>query len=458
MGASLVLGTQGSLLPGPGLLKLLRDQAVTIATLPPSVPAILSPAGLTALRTLIVAGETCSAELVATWGQGRRIFNAYGPTEATVWSTVALCVADAKAPSIGRPIANTSVYVLDPYLQPVPVGVPGELYLAGPSLALGYLNQPELTAERFLANPFSSAYDGVMYRTGDLVRWRANGNLDFLGRRDQQLKLRGYRIELEEIQEVLRQHPEVADALVLAKKGQDCQAALVAYVVPRNREKFSLADIRAYLREHLPYYMIPAGVLVLDQFPLNVNGKVDRSRLPESASEAPAARTITEPRHPVEKMLAAIWSQVLRVEPIGIHDNFFDLGGASIQTLEVVTLANQAGLTMAPEMIFRHQTIAELAEACGAPVAPAVSVKDKNEIAPLSPGSQNPGSILRRTNRLPREPPAAAPGRKSGFLPTSTRSDHRAGFEGLSDQARLSPAAHDRHQHAPHGRGNGIRH
>ncbi len=258
-GATLVLGTQGSLLPGPGLLKLLRDQAVTIATLPPSVPAILSPAGLPDLRTLIVAGEACSADVVAAWSPGRHMFNAYGPTEATVWSTVSECLADGKAPPIGKPIANTSVYVLDPQLQPVPVGVSGELYLAGPGLALGYLNQPELTAERFVANPFSLADEGVMYRTGDLVRWRPDGALDFLGRRDQQLKLRGYRVELEEIQEVLRQHSAVADALVLAKSGLDSQTALVAYVVPHDREKFSLADIRAYLREHLPHYMIPCG-------------------------------------------------------------------------------------------------------------------------------------------------------------------------------------------------------
>lgn len=364
-GACLVLGTQCTLLPGPELLGLLRKQAVTIATLPPSVPAILLPTELPALRTVIVAGEACPAEVVSTWSPGRRLFNAYGPTEATIWSTVVECVADGKAPSIGRPIANTRVYVLDADLQPVPVGVSGELYLAGPGIALGYLNQPALTAERFPANPFTTADGGVMYRTGDLVRWRPTGELDFLGRRDHQLKVRGYRVELEEIQEVLRRHAAVADAIVLAKSGQDGQAMLVAYLVPRVPDKFPLAEVRAALREHLPHYMIPAHVVVLEQLPLTFNGKVDRARLLEHVALAPSAQSIVEPRTPVEKLLAGIWAQVLRREAISIHDNFFELGGASIQTLEVVTLASQAGLNVAPEMLFRYQTVAELADACG---------------------------------------------------------------------------------------------
>jgi amino acid adenylation domain-containing protein len=396
-GASLVMGTLGSLLPGPGLLKLLRDQAVTIATLPPSVPATLPPDDLPALRTLIVAGETCSAEVVAAWAPGRRMFNAYGPTEATVWSTVAQCVADGQAPPIGRPIANTRAYVLDAHLQPVPVGVPGELYVAGPGLALGYLNQPELTAERFLANPFTTADDGVMYRTGDLVRRRHSGDLEFLGRRDLQIKLRGYRIEPEEIQETLRQHSEIADAMVLAGPAQDGQTALVAYVVPRAADTFSVSDVRAYLRERLPHYMIPTVVHVLDRFPLTVNGKVDRARLAEIACRTPAARQMTESQKPLEKLLAGIWTRVLRVDTVGSHDNFFDLGGASVQTLEVVSLAHQAGLTLTPEMIFRHQTVAELAEACG------------ERLPPSEENGQRPIGRNGKTARSLRDTSASAP-------------------------------------------------
>jgi amino acid adenylation domain-containing protein len=364
-GSALVLGSQRSLLPGPGLLQLLRDKAVTIATLPPSVPAMLSPAGLPSLHTLIVAGEACSAEVVAKWSPGRRMFNAYGPTEATVWSTVATCVADGKVPSIGSPIASTRAYVLDVHLQPVPIGVTGELYLAGPGIAVGYLNQPELTAEHFLANPFATADGGVMYRTGDLARWRPSGELDFLGRRDQQLKVRGYRVELEEIEEVLRQHPKVAGALVHAKRGKDGENVLAAYVVPHDPAQFSLPEVRASLRDRLPHYMIPASVQTLKQFPLTANGKVDRGQLPETVIEVVAEHGGAEPRSSREKLLADIWSRVLKIDRIGIHDNFFDLGGASIQTLEVVTLANQAGLALAPEMLFRHQTVAELAQACG---------------------------------------------------------------------------------------------
>ena len=369
-GATLVMATQGTLLPGPGLRQFLRDQRVTIATLPPSVAAMLLPAELPALRILIVAGEACSADVVAAWAPGRRMFNAYGPTEATVWSTVAECKDDGKAPAIGRPIGNTpAAYVLDAHLQPVPVGVPGELYLAGPGLAVGYLNQPELTAERFLANPFSTADEGVMYRTGDLCRWRPSGELDFLGRRDQQLKLRGYRVELEEIQEVLRRHPGVADALVLVRPGEDGQPALAAFVVPRGPDQVLVAELRASLRQHLPHYMIPSSVLVLEQFPLTVNGKIDRARLLASGATQTVGSGLGEPSTHLEKLLAKVWTRVLRVDAVGSLDNFFELGGASIQTLEVVSLAAAEGLKVTPEMIFRHQSLAELAKACDHPSA-----------------------------------------------------------------------------------------
>ena len=200
VGACLVLPTQAAQLPGEELLRLLREQKVSNATLPPSVLAALPAAHLPELRTLIVAGEACSSELVATWGRDRRFFNAYGPTETTIWATVAECVADGQTPSIGKPIANTRAYVLDDYLQPVPVGVPGELHVAGPGLALGYLNQPGLTAEKFIPDPFAPSDGGLMYKTGDLVRYRSDGSLEFLGRRDQQVKVSGFRIELEEIQ------------------------------------------------------------------------------------------------------------------------------------------------------------------------------------------------------------------------------------------------------------------
>ncbi len=369
-GASLVLGTQASILPGPGLLELLEKKKVSVATMPPSVLAVLPAQALPDLRTMIVAGESCAADVVAAWGPGRRFFNLYGPTEATVWSTFKECLPDGKAPTIGKPIPNSRVYVLDRWLQPVPIGVPGELFLAGPGIAVGYMNQPELTAERFLPNPFDPADGGVMYRTGDLVRWTVDGELEFLGRKDHQLKIRGYRIELEEIQEVLRRHPEVADAVVVARHDGNQQPArdepyLAAYVVPRSMASFPLPEVRAFLRERLPHYMLPAAVMPLEALPLSVAGKVDRNRLPAPTTEHDAARHIVAPRNPVENLLAEVWGQVLKVDRFGIHDNFFDLGGASIQTLEVVSLANARGLSLAPEMLFRYQTIADLAAACG---------------------------------------------------------------------------------------------
>src|SRR5262249_2611902 len=202
-GAVLVLAPQAALLPGPGFARLLRDRTVTHAVLPPSALTLTPFEELPALRSITVAGEACPAALVERWGRGRVFINAYGPTEATVWSTYARCEPGAQ-PTIGRPVANTRVYVLDRHLQPPPVGVPGELYLAGPQLALGYLNQPELTATRFVPNPFAGGDHDTLYRTGDLVRWLPDGQLQFLGRLDHQVKLRGYRIELAEIEAVIR--------------------------------------------------------------------------------------------------------------------------------------------------------------------------------------------------------------------------------------------------------------
>jgi 3-oxoacyl-[acyl-carrier-protein] synthase III len=355
------------LLPGRPLWEFLRDQSVTCVTLPPSILAMLPAEPLPALRTLVVAGEACSQELVRTWQPGRRFINAYGPTEVTVCATLGECSSTRSGPpTIGKPIANTRVYVLDSNLEPVPVGVSGELYVAGPGLALGYCNRPDLTAERFLPNPFDQTYDGMMYRTGDVVRWTDDGELEFLGRVDQQVKIRGCRIELEEIQAVLRRHPEVQDAVAVVRQDRDETPDLVAYVIPRAGGNFALPSVRAFLREHLPHYMLPAALVVLEAFPRGPTGKVDRARLPPpSASESAGAAEMSQvnctPGTPLERLLAQIWSRVLMVDQVGPHDNFFELGGASTQTLEVVDLARAQGLTIAPDMLFRYQTVAELA-------------------------------------------------------------------------------------------------
>jgi amino acid adenylation domain-containing protein len=231
-GATLILSTRDSLLLGPALIQLLREQAITHVTLPPSVLAVLPAEELPALRTMIVAGEACPSDLVALWAPGRRFFNAYGPTEATVCATIAECTDSSQKLPIGYPITNTQVYLLDAQQQPIPVGVPGEIHLGGVGLARGYLNQPHLTAEKFIPNPYSDEPGVRLYKTGDLARYLPSGQLEFLGRLDQQVKIRGFRIELGEIEAVLSQHPEVQQTVVMVREDIPGNKRLVAYVVP----------------------------------------------------------------------------------------------------------------------------------------------------------------------------------------------------------------------------------
>lgn len=402
-GATLVLGSSSALLPGRPLWELLHRERISNLTLPPSVLAMLPVEPLPTLRTLIVAGESCSAELVATWAPGRRFFNAYGPTETTIWATLAECRA-VRTPTIGRPIANTRVYVLDGQLQPVPVGVAGELCVAGAGVALGYLNRPELTAQRFLPNPFDQADEAVLYHTGDVVRWTSEGELEFLGRSDHQVKIRGHRIELEEIQEVLRRHPDVRDAVVTVRQGAEGTPSLAAYVVARDRMTLSIPSLRAHLRERLPRYMLPTTLVPLESLPLGTTGKLDRSRLPDPALVADpvesAATPSDTPRTELEQILAGIWSRVLKVESIGVHDHFFELGGASTQTLEVAELAREQGLALTPELLFRHQTIAELAAALAGSNGSASP--QPIALAPAQPLSR-PLATPRETSNQPKE-------------------------------------------------------
>lgn len=365
-GARLVVPS-GNVLPGPGLAQLLRDRQVTLVTLPPSILAAMPQEEYPDLRRIVVAGEACPAELVARWAPGRRMVNAYGPTEATVCAAWSECVPDQGAPPIGRPMAGSTIRIVDAEGQLVPIGVPGELLIGGSGVALGYLNQPGPTAERFQPDAYSD--DAVVYRSGDLARWRADGQVEFLGRLDHQVKLRGHRIELDEIQEVLRLHPGVADAAVLLREEANKPPGLAAYLVPKKAGELPLDSIREYLKARLPGYMVPASLTPLERMPLTGYGKIDRRALARIAPVVQGAKRHTPARTEAEKTLAQIWGRVLGLDTVGIHDNFFDLGGASIQTVEVVSLAGQAGLSLTPEMIFRHQTIAELAERCSAAVS-----------------------------------------------------------------------------------------
>ncbi|AVZ31266.1 non-ribosomal peptide synthetase [Nodularia spumigena] len=358
-GAKLCLATRDSLQPGQPLQKLLQIQNISHVTLVPSALAALSPQDLPNLKNLIVAGEPCPGDLAASWAVGRQFFNAYGPTEATVCATVLLYQPGMKI-SIGQAIAHTQIYILDHYLQPVPIGVPGELHIAGVGLARGYLNQPDLTAQKFIPNPFSNDTNSRLYKTGDLGRYLPDGNIEFLGRIDNQVKIRGFRIELEEIETTIVQHPQIQQAIAIVREDIPGTKRLVAYIVPHQQHSLNSNEIWEYLKHKLPEYMIPAIFVFLDSLPLTPNGKIDRKSLP-IPSTVHQSDNFTAPRNPIETALVEIWQQVLRVEKIGIHDNFFALGGDSIISIQIIDQSHQQGIQITSKQLFQYQTIAQLA-------------------------------------------------------------------------------------------------
>ncbi|MGH3934264.1 MAG: amino acid adenylation domain-containing protein, partial [Pseudonocardiaceae bacterium] len=359
-GAVLVVPPAGPLV-GEHLAEVLAARGITHALIPPVALATVFPADVPDFQTVIVGGDACSAALVDRWAPGRRMINAYGPTESTVVSTWSEPLSEGQAPLIGRPIWNTKVYVLDRALRPIPVGVPGELYVAGGGLARGYLNRPSLTADRFIANPFGPP-GSRMYRTGDVVRWTAVGELGFLGRADEQVKIRGFRIELGEIESVLQRHPEVADAVVVVRQESSGHKRLVAYLVQASdRDTLSTAGLREFLGQELPDYMVPSAFVVVDALPLSPNGKVDRRSLPDPGLTPEVEARYVAPSSSIETSLAEIWADVLGLERVGVQDNFFELGGDSILSIQVVSRARKAGLVLATKDLFLHQTVASLA-------------------------------------------------------------------------------------------------
>ncbi|HEY0386092.1 MAG TPA: amino acid adenylation domain-containing protein, partial [Pyrinomonadaceae bacterium] len=326
-------------------------------------------------RALIIGGEALYAESLRFWrthSPSTRIINEYGPTEAVVGCCVYEVPPEEQASGavpIGRAIANTQLYILDEELRPSPLMVAGEIYIGGAGLARGYLNRLELTAEKFIPDPFSRQAGRRLYRTGDRGRVRADGIIEYLGRTDYQLKIKGYRIEPGEIEAVLCGHEGVREAVVIAR-GEKEEKQLVGYVLARGGVELNESELREYLREHLPQYMIPTFLVALDKMPLTPNGKVDREALPQ-----PGQRTRSEgrepaaPRNHTEEILAAIWAEILGVERVGIHDNFFELGGDSIRGIQAIARANRAGIKLAAQQLFEQQTIAGLARVAGsAPV------------------------------------------------------------------------------------------
>jgi amino acid adenylation domain-containing protein/non-ribosomal peptide synthase protein (TIGR01720 family) len=324
-------------------------------------------AGLT--RTFVIGGENLLADDLSFWREAAPetvLVNEYGPTETVVGCCVYRQPIRGRTTGsvpIGRPIANTVLYVLDRNLEPVPIGVPGELFVGGLGLAWGYLNRPELTAEKFIPNPFATQPGARLYRTGDLVRHLPDGNLEYLGRIDHQVKIRGYRIELGEIETVLREHPGVREAVVITREDTPGEKRVVAYVAPHYSADLLKDELDGYLKERLPQYMLPVLVL-LDSLPSTSNGKVDHSRLPipTGAVRPDRGGNLVAPRSLEEMLLAKIWAEVLHVDQVGVSDNFFELGGDSILTIHVIAKCSQAGMHLTPRQLFQNQTIAELAK------------------------------------------------------------------------------------------------
>jgi nonribosomal peptide synthetase DhbF len=330
-GAALVV-PQAGLIAGEILADTLTRHAVSHALIPPAVLAGMPTERLEQFGTLIVGGDACPPDLVARWSKGRRMVNAYGPTETTICATMSMPLSGAADPPIGRPIWNTRVYVLDDGLQPMPVGVAGELYIAGSGLARGYLNRPDLTAERFVADPFGPP-GSRMYRTGDRARWRPEGTLHFLGRADHQVKIRGFRIEPGEIEATLGQHEGVAQAAVVAREDRSGDKRLVGYIVPAAGHTPDATMLRQHLARTLPDYMVPAAFVVLDALPLTPSGKLDRNALP--APDQQPVTHYTPPRTAREEKLCALFADTLGLARVGIHDNFFDLGGHSLLAIRL---------------------------------------------------------------------------------------------------------------------------
>ncbi|MEU4770264.1 amino acid adenylation domain-containing protein, partial [Actinosynnema sp. NPDC023794] len=337
------------------LLSYAREHRIDLLDLPPSyVRQLLADGSLTAEdgpKALVLGGEALGTalwrDLVAS---GLRAYNYYGPTETTV--DAVSCRITGDRPVIGTPLGNVTAHVLDDDLRPAPVGVPGELFIAGAQVARGYLDRPGLTAQRFLADPFGAPGER-MYRTGDRVRWSADGTLEYLGRTDDQVKIRGFRVEPGEVEAALTTHPDVTEAAVVARDDTG-HTRLVAYVVTTGP-----ADLRAHLRESLPDYAVPSAFVELDRLPLTPNGKLDKAALP--APRAVADGEFVAPRTPVEAELTRLWAEVLGAERIGVEDNFFAVGGDSILSIQLVSRARQAGLHLTSRDVFRHQTVAELA-------------------------------------------------------------------------------------------------
>ena len=362
-GGTLVLAPQNAIMPGPPLLQTLREERISCVTIPPSSLAMLPAGTLPDLTTIIAAGEELPPELVARWAPGRRFFNAYGPTEATIWATIAECRDASAVPSVGRPIANTQAYVLDERLEPVPQGVPGELVIGGIGVARGYHGRPDLTAQRFVPDPFRAEPGARLYRTGDRARMLPTGDIQFHGRLDQQVKFRGYRIEPGEIEAALLANPDVRDAVVVPQRTPSGEMRIVAHCVAQEGTTLDAAELRAFARRTVPEYMLPSLFRIAGELPRLPSGKADRNALAAMSLAGNDVKRPDDARTAEETRLVAIWREVLERQDVGIHDGFFDLGGHSLLATRAIARVNDVyGLALPLRTIFDHPSVSEFAQ------------------------------------------------------------------------------------------------
>ncbi|NUP19813.1 MAG: amino acid adenylation domain-containing protein, partial [Streptomyces sp.] len=383
-GGTLTIASAEERLDPAALAALVETCGVEVASVVPSLLGVLEPESVHGIGNWVLGAERLEAGLAAKWRARSRVWNTYGPTEATVITTATLLpkglTAEDAPPSIGRPLENVRTHVLDAYLRPVPVGVPGELYIAGDGLARGYVNRPDLTAERFVACPFDQD-GGRMYRTGDLARWMADGRLEFVGRADEQVKIRGFRVELGEVEAALAAHPEVKTAIAVVREER-----LVGYVLPVAGREPRADAVREFAATRLPDYMVPSAVVLLDALPLTVNGKIDRAALPEPERAADGGRA---PATPTEEALAALFAEVLDLERVGAEESFFELGGDSLKVMRLIARVRSVlEVSVGVREVFAEPTVAGVARLVESSAASTGGVllarRERPERVPLS--------------------------------------------------------------------------
>ncbi|MFI0263729.1 amino acid adenylation domain-containing protein, partial [Streptomyces sp. NPDC017056] len=386
-GGTLAIASSDERMEPKALAEMIRVAGVRVASVVPSLLGVLDPEAVPGVENWVLGAERLTADLAARWRAGARVWNTYGPTEATVITTATPLAEDITAqdapPAIGRPIGNARVFVLNEFLQPVPVGVVGEVYVAGPGLARGYVGRADLTAERFVANPFAEG--GRMYRSGDLARWTADGQLHFAGRADEQVKIRGFRVEPGEIESVLAAHPDVAQAAVVVREDRPGDQRLVAYAVPGTGRDLDPQLLREHVATTLPDYMVPAAVILLEALPLTANGKLDRAALPASdPAERVAGRA---PESETEKALCALFAEVLGLERVSVDDNFFDVGGNSTLAMRLAgRIRTELGAELSMRHFFGAPTPIGVARLLESKVRPELRAVDHPDEIPLSAG------------------------------------------------------------------------